>query len=357
METYGITKETLKQKIRQIINGITSTDNLDAFTNREGRHFMDDWDWFQGVALFGLYEYYADSKDAGALDYLTGWFDEHMSKPLPMKNINSMCPLLTLSCLYELTGRRDYLELCKEWAEYALTRLPRTEEGGFQHVTIDSDNYMQLWDDTLYMTVLFIARMGTLLGRQDYIEESVRQFLVHIKYLSDTSTGLLFHGFNFDGRHHYAGALWGRGNAWFTAGLADYLDIADITPGVRMFLLSTLETQAKALKKYQSASGMWHTLIYDESSFEEASATAGFTYGLLKSARLKYLPEEYAACGMKGLNALLGRIDGRGILSDVSAGTCLSDSLDYYRGIRKNAQPYGQSMALLLMTEALKWLN
>ena len=68
---------------------------------------------------------------------------------------------------------------------------------------------------------------------RDYIQESVRQFLVHLKYLTDTSTGLFFHGFTFVGRHHYAGALWGRGNAWYTAGLVDYLDMVTLSDGVK----------------------------------------------------------------------------------------------------------------------------
>ena len=204
------------------------------------------------------------------------------------------------------------------------------------------------------MTVLFVARMGQLLKRSDMTEESVRQFLVHIKYLTDTKTGLLFHGFNFDGRHHYAEALWGRGNAWFTAGLVDYLDMARIPEGVKLFLLSTLETQAKALKKYQDADGMWHTLINDPESYKEASATAGFSYGLMKAVRKGYLDESCRAAALRGLDAIMSRIDENGLLKDVSAGTCLSDSLDYYRNIRVNAQPYGQSMALLLLTEAKK---
>lgn len=236
-----------------------------------------------------------------------------------------------------------------------MTRLPRTEEGGFQHVTIDSDNYMQLWDDTLYMTVLFIARMGALLGRADYVQESIRQFLVHIKYLADPQTGLFFHGFNFAGRHHYAGALWGRGNAWYTAGLVEYLEMAEIPEGVRMFLLSTLETQARALRECQDKSGMWHTLLNDPTSYLESSATAGFSYGILKAVRMGYLPREYAACGMQGVSAICRRIDPNGILQEVSAGTCLGASLDEYRGIPLSAQPYGQSMALLLLMEASRW--
>ena len=142
-----ITAQELRKKTELVIEGIVSTDNKAAFTNREGRHFMDDWDWFQGVALFGLFEYYRDSGDKKVLNYLLSWFDNHMAKEPPMKNINSCCPLLTLSYLYELTGRQDYFELCRIWVEYAMTKFPRTEEGGFQHLTIDSENYMQLWDD------------------------------------------------------------------------------------------------------------------------------------------------------------------------------------------------------------------
>ena len=142
---------------------------------------MEAWDWFQGVALFGLYEYYRSTKSKEVFAYLIKWFDEHIEEGLPEKNVNSMCPLLTLSYLYEETGKKEYLDICREWVAYAINELPRTTENGFQHKTIDSMNYMQLWDDTLYMTVLFVARMGTLTGNDSLIQESIRQFLVHIK--------------------------------------------------------------------------------------------------------------------------------------------------------------------------------
>ena len=187
----GLTAEEIREKAQRIICGIASND-AQVFTARDGKHYMDNWDWYQGVALFGLYEFYRDTGDEKVLAYLIDWFDTHIAEGLPEKNINSMCPLLTLSYLYELTGNESYLALCREWAEYAMHKLPRTIEGGFQHKTIDSDNYMQLWDDTLYMTVLFIARMGVLTGNDGYIQESVRQFLVHLKYLTDLKTGLFY---------------------------------------------------------------------------------------------------------------------------------------------------------------------
>ncbi|MBR4234448.1 MAG: glycoside hydrolase family 88 protein [Clostridia bacterium] len=337
----------------QLIGGIITRDNADVFTARGGGHYMDDWDWFQGVALFALYKYAKKTGDRTVYSYLTDWFDSHIRAGLPAKNINSMCPLLTLSYLYEESGRQEYMDICREWAEYAMHFLPRTLEGGFQHVTIDSDNYMQLWDDTLYMTVLFIGRMGTLTGRDEYTQESIRQFLVHLKYLTDPVTGLFYHGFNFDGLHHYAGALWGRGNAWYTAGLVDYLDMTALPGGVRAFLISSLARQADALEKYRDAEGMWHTLINDtEGSYAESSASAGFAYGLMKAARKGYIDGHFRALGLESAQAVLKRIDGRGILQGVSAGTCLMDTLDEYRQVRQCAEPYGQSMALMMLLEA-----
>jgi len=319
---------------------------------------MEDWDWYQGVALFGLYTYYLKTDNREIRSYLLRWFENHIKAGLPKKNINSMCPMLTLSFLYEETKEENILAILKEWLAYALHHLPRTQEGGFQHQTIDSDNAGQLWDDTLYMTVLFVARMGVLLKRDDCVQESIRQFLVHLKYLTDPVTGLFFHGWTFNGLHHFGKALWGRGNAWYTAGLVDYLDIAPVCSGVKQFLLSSLQRQVDALCRFQDQDGMWHTLIdQPQSSYPEASATAGFGYGILKAVRLGYLDSSYVETGRKSLLAIVKRIDSQGILQQVSAGTCVGADQDYYRKIPLSSQPYGQSMALLLLLEATHWVE
>lgn len=318
-----------------------------------GARTMENWDWFQGVALFGLYLYQRKNHDAAVRAYLLSWFDRWLKKGLPEKNVNSICPLLTLSFLYEETGNPAYKPCLDEWLDYAMNGLPRTLEGGFQHKTIDAENKMQLWDDTLYMTVLFVAKQGVMRGDDALVQESVRQYLVHLKYLTDTATGLFYHGWSFISLNHFAGALWGRGNAWFTAGLVDYLDIVPLCGGVRLALLSALERQADALARYQDADGMWHTLInHPESSYAEASATAGFAYGLLKSVRLGYLKgEKYRACAMKAAEAIIRLIDEDGVLQMTSGGTCAGDTLDYYRNIPLGVHPYGQSMALLMLVE------
>lgn len=314
---------------------------------------MKAWEWPQGVALFAMYQYYRISGVKSILDYLISWYDQQLAGKLPEQNINTTCPMLTLACLYEETGNRDWLPVLNDWLTGVMERLPRTEEGGLAHTVTGGMNDGQLWDDTLYMAVLFLAKMGRITGRSDCIQESIRQFLVHIKYLTDPKTGLLFHGFTFQGRHHFAGALWGRGNSWYTAGVVDYLDFLEGEEAVRSFLIDTLRTQVKTLAKVQDKSGLWHTLLNDENSYLETSASCAFAYGILKGVRKGYLDADYRKVGERAVLGVLKKIREDGTVEGVSYGTPVYNSLQDYLNIPIHSMPYGQSMALMMLVEAL----
>lgn len=315
---------------------------------------MDAWEWPQGVALFAMYQYYKESGDKSILEYLKNWFDRQIEKGLPSQNINTTCPMLTLACIYEEEQEERYLPLLQEWLEGVMYRLPRTPEGGLQHIVSGNLNEGQLWDDTLYMTVLFLARMGRVLGNEDYIQESIRQFIVHIKYLSDVKTGLFFHGWTFKGNHHFAEALWGRGNSWYTAGLVDYLECLEGNEGVKEFLLSTLKRQAEALESCQDESGLWHTILNDKDSYLETSASCAFAYGILKAVRMGYLPARFALVGEKAVKGVMEQIAEDGTVKGVSYGTPVFDTLQEYKEIPICPMPYGQSMALMMLVEAYR---
>lgn len=126
------------------------------------------------------------------MDIALQWFKDRFAAGTT-KNINTMAPLLTAAYAHEI-GRADYGVHLDAWAEWAMYELPRTEEAGFQHITYVDENYQQLWDDTLMMTVLPLAKIGLVLDRKEYVEEAKRQFMLHVKYLADVKTGLWFHG-------------------------------------------------------------------------------------------------------------------------------------------------------------------
>jgi unsaturated rhamnogalacturonyl hydrolase len=341
-------------KIQQVMDRMKGLQSPLEETCPIGIVSMDNWEWPQGVGLFSLYLFYKQTGRKDILDYLTEWFDLQIARGVPERNVNTSCPLLTLAFLCEETGNQQYLEFCKNWAEGVMSDMPRTEESGFQHCVSGALNEGELWDDTLYMTVLFIAKMGVILQEDSYIQESIRQFLVHLKYLTDRRTGLLFHGWTFAGRHHFAEALWARGNSWYTAGIVDYLEMVSLPEGVSLILLSALEQQVKTLVRLQAADGMWHTLLDDPTSYKETSATAAFAYGMLKAVRKGYLPETYRETGVKAWHAVAGQIDAAGVVHGVSYGTGMGRTLQEYKDIPLCPMPYGQSMALLMLVEGMK---
>jgi unsaturated rhamnogalacturonyl hydrolase len=165
-------------------------------------------------------------------------------------------------------------------------------------VTYANPHTNNLWDDTLMMTVIPLAQIGVLLNRPHYIEEAKYQFLLHIKYLTNPSTGLWYHGWEYtpekgslDFGHNFAGALWARGNAWITVSIPIFLEIlgdrlAKDDP-VRLSLIATLKRQVDALVACQDKeTGMWHTLLVDPTSYVETSATAGFAAGIFMALRM-----------------------------------------------------------------------
>ena len=310
------------------------------------------WEWTQGVGLFGYWKLFKATGEERYLSVLNKYYERQFAIGLPAKNVNTMTPMLPLSFLAEHLGREDYLEVCTQWADWIMTDFPRTEEGGLQHITSDSVNKGELWDDTLFMTVLFLANMGRILDRKDYKEEAQYQFLLHTKYLCDRETGLWYHGWTFEERNNFAGAFWGRGNCWITAAIPEYLEIADCDESVRRYLTEALRAQARSLEKYQAENGMWHTLIDDPDSYVESSATCGFAYGLLKGVHMGLLDGAYEAVALKPLEQILAYTDGEGILQQVSYGTPMGrEDKNFYKEIPLKPMPYGQALAMLYFLE------
>ena len=316
----------------------------------------NDWEWTHGIGLYGIYQYYQLTDDPRCLMIMRDWFANRFRTGTPTKNVNTMSPLLTLAYLYEEHGDKTYLPYLDSWAEWIMRDMPRTEEGGLQHIVFNSENRQQLWDDTLMMSVLPLAKIGLLLDRPEYVEDAERQFLLHIKYLFDRKTGLWFHGWNFEGRHNFAEALWARGNCWVTIAIPEFIELLELPPGdsLRQFLIDTLEAQVRTLAEHQDPSGLWHTLIVDKTSYLEASATAGFAYGILKSVRKGYLDKKYEQIGVKAVQGVLANISDNGELKNVSFGTAMGDTLQFYKDIPLTAMPYGQSLAILCLGEFMR---
>lgn len=322
---------------------------------------MDPWDWPQGVGLYGMQTYLRHTGDANAADYLRAWFRKHLDQPLPRRNINTTCPLLTLVDYAD--EEPAYAELCQNWADWLMKEQPRTLEGGFQHTTTKDAaagtlnmNEGQMWIDTLFMTVLFLAKWGVHTNNEAYCQEAVHQFLLMVKYLYERRTGLFYHAWSFPEKGNFGQVFWCRGNSWYTAAAMDFLSImrGRLGNAVEQIILDTWLAQVDALATLQAENGLWHTVLDDSTSYTETSGSAAITYGILRGLHTGVLRgEHWETVAEKALQGLVESISPDGTVQGVSAGTPVGRDASHYKGIRLAPMAYGQSLTLMALAEAI----
>ena len=325
-----------------------------------------EWGWPQGVGLYGLLKIMKTEKNEKYQKFLYDWFEENLAQGLPSKNINTTTPLLTLVELNEQYHHPEFEDLCLKWADWLMNCLPRTKEGGFQHVTSANGdrlgvrlNENEMWIDTIFMTVLFLNKMGQKYKKQEWIDESIHQVLMHIKYLCDKDTGLFYHGWTFNEQNNFGGIFWCRGNSWFTLGILDYIDMfkGTMNAGLKQFVIDAYKAQVHKLKELQSKSGLWHTVLLDPSSYEEVSGSAAIAAGILKGIRYGILDDSYLECAQRAVKGILKNIDQDGTVLNVSGGTGMGYDADHYKNILIAPMAYGQSLTILALAEALLHLS
>ncbi|KAL1864569.1 hypothetical protein Daus18300_007584 [Diaporthe australafricana] len=132
------------------------------------------------------------------------------------------------------------------------------------------------------------------------------QFSLLWSHCYNSTSGLLVHGYDesrkaswASGKMGASGIVWGRSLGWFMMGLVDTLEILDTAPArggataAAEPLLNMYQTLAAAVMRYADRfSGGWYQVVDQpgrRGNYVESSATAMFSYALLKGARKGYL--------------------------------------------------------------------
>jgi unsaturated rhamnogalacturonyl hydrolase len=195
----------------------------------------------------------------------------------------------------------------------AMANHPRTSEGAFWH----KQKYpYQLWLDGVYMGMPFLAGVGVERGDDHLMAEAVKDFTVARARLRDGKSGLYYHAWDearkqiwadpTTGRSHY---FWGRGLGWYAMALVDILDV--IPPEkkeLRAPLLEMIPELAEGLVRHQDETGTWWQILDkpgEPGNYREASATAMFTYFLIKGINKGYLPQSYLPAARKAYAGLV----------------------------------------------------
>ena len=186
---------------------------------------------------------------------------------------------LTLSDLYlrVTDGVMHFLREHDKDAEGALLYRPAQKTG-------------QIFADSVGMVPPFAIRYGLRKSDDDAIELGLRQITCAIKHLTDPETGLPWHVYSIkeNGDVETFGALgWGRALGWIMFGLRSSLEAFNEYPPETFMAheaLKTIDGYLKALSdtasSYKRQNGLFGSLLTDDDSPADTSASAMILYGL-----------------------------------------------------------------------------
>lgn len=330
-------------------------DLLDKIVTRTMRMDMT-WDWPCGVAYYGISKAYEVTKNEKYLNLMKERIDEYMELGLPVWTVNTCAMGHCLITLYEATGEEKYWEVVMSKIDYIRNHALRFGDSVLQHtVSANNDFPEQAWADTLFMAAFFLLRVGVKLKDEEIIEDALNQYHWHIKYLQNPETGFWYHGYNNITKDHMSGFYWGRANAWAAYTMSQ---VGVVLPESYLYpkfldIVGSLNEQLAALKMVQTKNGLWRTILDDEESYEEISASCGIAAAMLTKGNplhIKYIN--------KAIKGVIEHISADGRVLDVSGGTAVMRDRDGYRNISKDwIQGWGQGLALAFLAGVLDFEN
>jgi unsaturated rhamnogalacturonyl hydrolase len=344
--------ELLRKVALYTVRKANSVTDEDASRDKDDRRWIR-WDWSMGVGFYGVLRAYERLKDAYLTEKTRKWVDTRLDKieNVCVNTCGVMPAVLYLSSFHKTDS---YEALCQTFDDYVNRNALRTPCGAIAHSVIGSELPGEIWADTLFMAVLYMAKRGAALGNKAMALEARRQLLLHIQMLRDETSGLFFHGYD-DLAQKPLGAFWGRGNAWVLAAAVEIMETPDIFYGEaaseKEQILSVLDSLLDALGRHQNPNGTFNTVINDRETCEEMSVTAGVAFGTAKGIRKGWVDKRHGAMGAAALSALEAHIDSSGSVQKGSTGTPIKKDALEYNVVPYHETPFTQGLALMALVE------
>lgn len=315
--------------------------NRFAATRKHALH-MNRWIGYPETFVWnGSLKFASLSHRKELLDSLTSRFDylkSHEPQYLPPMyhvdmNMFGSLPLL----LYQLTGRKDYLQLGRPYADTQWI-LPDHPKATQQRWTNQGYSWQtRLWIDDMYMITIVQVEAFRATGETAYYERAAKEMTLYLDSLQRPN-GLFYHAPDVP-------YFWGRGNGWVAAGMTELLKVLPKSNRHYPTILSRYRKMMESLKKYQNEEGLWYQLIDKDDCWTETSGSAMFTYAMINGVKRGWLDKKvYGPIARKAWIGMCKYLTPDGKVRSVCAGTNKKNDKDYYyKRPRRTGDYHGQA--------------
>jgi rhamnogalacturonyl hydrolase YesR len=336
---------------------------------------FNDWDYPMGVVLAGMVYTGDVTGDATYSDYALKNFDfifdhvdyfRNQAKQFGLQNYSYRhlaeiralddCGAIGAALIEAYRKKKDprYRATIDAIGEYIAHQQFRMPDGTLAR---QRPQPVSLWVDDLYMSVPFLAQMGTLTGQRSWFDDGARQIVQASARLQDKTTGLWDHSW-FENTTPDPKFYWGRGAGWALMATAELLSAMPENHPDRERLLEIFRRGAQGVAAAQSGSGLWHQLLDKTDSYLETSASAMFTFAIARGVNRGWLSPAYAPVAQAGWQALATRVRPDGRIEGICVSTTAAyDAVYYYNRPTDLAAMQGYGPTLMAGAEVIAMLR
>ncbi len=320
----------------------------DSWCDRNRPESMNT-DWGQTLLAYGLTAAVEQTGNEKAREYLRQWLTYHLGAGVHLTyfvgswGVGLLIPsLLKMFPEYE----HELRDLAKRLYDLIMKKAIRNGEG----VILHNVDLPHIYIDTIYYTVPVLAKLGAVLGRDDWQEEGMLQLRKHLEVLRHEESDFFIHcEQNLSGLR--SEGAWGRGNGWVSMTCAELLPHFQPDSHEYQVVGKILHSLLSALLPYQTPTGLWRTIITDSSSYEETSASAMFLFGMLRGRELGVLGDEFDEPIERCVKGLSGYVDEAGKFLGASEGTW-PGTVEYYKALDCGEWWWGTGAYLLAQVQS-----
>lgn len=252
--------------------------------------------------------------------------------------------------LYLQTGIEPYYYIGIDFADRQWQMPESTDHKEKYQKFLDKGLTWQtrFWVDDMFMISAVQSQAYLASGKEKYINRAADQMVVYLDSMQQPN-GLFYHA---GGSPFY----WCRGNGWMAAGMTELLKHLPETNPHYDLILEEYKKMMHTLKGYRNEEGLWNQLIDDDNAWTETSGSAMFTYAMITGVKNGWLDaKEYGPLARKAWISLVGYLDESMGIKNVSQGTNVGHSKEYYLGRKRiTGDLHGQAPMLWCASALLK---
>lgn len=310
------------------------------------------WGFGEGIALRGLLAAYRVTGNADYHGFVQNLLQAYVARGVGKTNEEHIAPGTELLLHFEESGEPALLEAAKQLAALNAT-FSKNKFGARMHRPDMSGWRKQIWVDCMDVDAPFLVRLGCLTNDERYIEQGLGEILGYARALQveggGETAGLFWHGYEVECGTN--GQLWARGNGWALMGLVETLKLLPEGSNARPELVERLQSLCFALRHYQHADGLWHTVISQPGTYLESTLAVMTAFALREAFDSSLLDEkEFGEMERKARAAAKRCITEDGALQLVSDATPIGE-LNMYATRPFAVYPWGQGPVLLMLAQ------